>query len=95
MNEKFTLQERTVRVIDDSDRDWKTTGHQQLMSLNEAGDVPGHYMYVDGKSVLTNAISTNQKSKPANIKLITKCSLTISYFYSKYEHGNEVVHSLF
>ena len=59
----FTLQEDTARIIDHSDREWNTLDHQQLVSRNEEGPVQGHYMYVDGKSVFTNAISSNQKSK--------------------------------
>ena len=33
------------------------------MSLNQEGPISGHYMQVDGEKVLTNALSTNQKSK--------------------------------
>ena len=51
-----------MRIIDHSDREWSTADHQ-LYSRNEEGEVPGHYMWVNGKSVLSNAISENQKSK--------------------------------
>ena len=33
------------------------------MSLNQEGPISGHYMQVDGEKVLTNALSTNKKSK--------------------------------
>lgn len=52
---------KNVRVIDHSDREWSTADHQ-LYSRNEDGHAPGHYMWVNGKSVLSNAISENQKT---------------------------------
>lgn len=32
------------------------------MSRNQEGNVPGHYMQVDGVAVFTNAVSTNQRT---------------------------------
>ncbi|KAL9958669.1 hypothetical protein ACROYT_G035718 [Oculina patagonica] len=58
----MTKIEDTARVIDHSDREWNTMDHQQLVSRNEEGPVQGHYMWVDGKSVFTNALSTNQRT---------------------------------
>ncbi|XP_029183358.2 uncharacterized protein LOC114951322 [Acropora millepora] len=48
-------------VRDDSDRKWYTR-NQQFVSLNQEGPISGHYMQVDGEKVLTNALSTNQKT---------------------------------
>ncbi|KAJ7390146.1 hypothetical protein OS493_027185 [Desmophyllum pertusum] len=63
MEVKHTTENKdTVRIIDHSDREWNTMDHQQLVSMNETGPVQGHYMWVDGKSVFANAISTNNKT---------------------------------
>ena len=54
-----------MKIFDHSDREWHTTDHQ-LYSRNEDGQAPGHYMWVNGRSVLSNAVSENQKSKSIN-----------------------------
>lgn len=49
-------------IVDTKDREIYTRDNQQLVSLNQDGPVPGHYMQVDGRDVRTNAVSTNQRS---------------------------------
>ena len=51
-----------VTIVDTKDREIYTRDNQQLVSLNQDGPIAGHYMQVDGRAVLTNAISSNQKS---------------------------------
>ncbi|PFX27455.1 uncharacterized protein LOC111327610 isoform X2 [Stylophora pistillata] len=61
METKENMENTNVRVFDTHDREWNTENHQ-LISLNETGQVPGHYLWVNGTSVSSNAVSTNQKT---------------------------------
>ncbi|XP_022787513.1 uncharacterized protein LOC111327566 [Stylophora pistillata] len=55
------MENTNARVFDTHDREWNTEDHQ-LISQNETGQVPGHYLWVNGTSVSSNAVSTNQKT---------------------------------
>lgn len=51
-----------MKFVDESDRQWFTRDKQQLVSMNQEGPIQGHYLQVDGESVSTNALASNQKT---------------------------------
>lgn len=56
------LSQTGLKLVDESDRKWYTRENQKFVSLNQEGNIPGHYMQVDGESVLTNALEKNQNT---------------------------------
>ena len=42
---------------------WYRRNNKQFVSQNQDGPITGHYLKIDGKSVVTNAQRTDPKSK--------------------------------
>lgn len=50
-----------ARLFNHSDREWCTANHQ-LLNCNDTGLIRGHYMWVNDRSVLSNATKENQET---------------------------------
>ena len=62
INDVSTPQQIHARLFNHSDREWCTANHQ-LLNCNDTGLIRGHYMWVNDRSVLSNATKENQESK--------------------------------
>lgn len=89
-----------MRVIDTHDREWSTEDHQ-LISQNETGrTTAGHYLWVNGTTVSSNALCTNQKSKyDLNIFTIKTTEIVVAsgIFLRKQKAqltGNKIINTL-
>ena len=65
INDVSTPQQIHARLFNHSDREWCTANHQ-LLSCNDTGLIRGHYLWVNGRSVLSNATKENQECKSIN-----------------------------